>query len=210
MIEAARILCLAPHPDDEVLGCGGTLALAAARGARVHVAVVFDGALGDPEGHLAGADVATTRRVEAERGGSRLGIDGYRFWGLPEGHEPSEHDLGAGVARLAALVDELRPEVLLVPWEGDAHPDHRSVASRATRLVASGAYDGEVWGFEVWAQLSPDLLVDVSLAWPAKLEALAEHRSQLAYADLQAHATELATRFGGGHCEAFRRLGRCA
>ena len=58
MIEAARILCLAPHPDDEVLGCGGTLALAAARGARVHVAVVFDELQGLAPLHVARKVVA--------------------------------------------------------------------------------------------------------------------------------------------------------
>ncbi len=210
MIDAERILCLAPHPDDEVLGCGGTLALAAARGASVHVLVVFDGALGDPDGRHAGRDLVAQRRAEAERGGAWLGVERYHFWGLPEGHEPSPHDLQEGVRRLAALVRELRPEVLLVPWEGDAHPDHRSVARLAAALLEGPGFAGEVWGFEVWAPLEPEALVDVSVAWEAKLRALAEHRTQLAYADLAARARELATRFGGAPREAFRRLGRCA
>jgi LmbE family N-acetylglucosaminyl deacetylase len=210
MIDGRRILCLAPHPDDEVLGCGGTLALLAARGASVHVVVVFDGALGDPAGLHPGRDLAGLRRVEAERGGAWLGVERYHFWGLPEGHAPSQHDLEAAVHRLDALVRELEPDVLLVPWEGDDHPDHRSVARLAAALLEGPGFTGEVWAFEVWSPLAPEELVDVSGVWETKLRALSEHRTQLAYADLLARATELATRFGGAPREAFRRLGRCA
>ena len=216
MIEAERILVVAPHPDDEVLGCGGTLALCSERGASVHVLVVFDGAAGDPEGRFEREGYVDRRRAEARAGGARLGAERYTFWNLPEGHLVSEEELALGAKRLAELVREVRPDLILAPWEGDAHPDHRTVA-RAVQLMlreepcgargpGSGRPAFEAWGFEVWSPLEAELLVDVSSVWEEKLAALGEHLTQLAYDDLIEKTTALATRHEAGLLEAFRRL----
>lgn len=213
MIEAESWLVVAPHPDDEVLGCGGTLALAAERGARVHVVVVFDGAAGDPEGRFERAGYVERRRREARAAGARLGLVDYSFWNLPEGHLASEHDLDAGARRLGALIDELRPDVVLAPWAGDDHPDHRIVARAVQRLIEHAGHARHCappplgfWGFEVWSPLEPQHLVDVSTVWERKLDALRRHVTQLAYDDLAEKVTALATRHDAGLLEAFVQL----
>ena len=206
MIDPRRVLVVAPHPDDEVLGCGGTLALLAERGASVHVLVVFDGAAGDPEQRFEPDTYVARRRAEACAGGARLGAEDYTFWDLPEGHLVSEAELAAGAARLAALVREVRPDLLLAPWEGDAHRDHRTVARAVQRMLRDHPFRGEAWGFEVWTPLEAEHLVDISSVWDAKLAALEEHGTQLAYEDLIEKMTALATRHEAGLLEAFRRL----
>jgi len=210
LIDADRILVVAPHPDDEVVGCGGTLALAAARGAVVHVVVVFDGALGDPEGRFEPSDYTERRRREAERAGAHLGIERYTFLGLPEGHLATDAELDEGAARLAQLVAEIEPDVILAPWAEDDHVDHRTVARAVERLVQQHAFTGEVWGFEVWSHLAPEHLVDVSSVWTEKVAAMQAHESQLAYADLEGQMTALASRWGTGLHEGFARLGASA
>lgn len=207
MIESQSILVLAPHPDDEVLGCGGTLALASESGARVHVLVVFDGAAGDPDGHFESSTYAQRRRREALAAGERIGVSGYTFWELPEGHWATEAEIDAGALRLQALIAELRPEVVLAPWEGDGHRDHQTVARTLRRVLERNTdVDFEAFGFEVWTPLRADHLVDVSSVWQRKVAALREHETQLAYSDLVEQVTSLATRHQAGWLEAFSRF----
>ncbi len=210
MIDAKRILVVAPHPDDEVLGCGGTLSLCTGRGAHVHVLIVFDGAAGDPQGKFESADYVARRQREAEAGGRSLGLTNYTFWGLPEGHLASSEELDQGAERLAELVARLQPELVLAPWVGDGHRDHRTVAEAVSRWLSLAEGGGremgiDVWGYEVWSELPPDQLVDVSGVWPRKVEALEQHQSQLAYADLLAQMRCMAQRDGSGQYERFQR-----
>lgn len=205
---AGRVLALAPHPDDEVIGCGGTLALHAAQGDEVSVLVAFDGAAG------LGPDAGPrARRAEAVRGGDRLGVARYVFWDYPEGHEPSEVELVGAVRRLAELLRALRPDVVYAPWVGEHHLDHHVLARCARLAAALVGFGGELWGYEVWTPLVPTRVVDVTPVWDAKARALREHASQLARRDLVRAALGLnaqrslylsgRARYG----EAFRPLG---
>jgi LmbE family N-acetylglucosaminyl deacetylase len=204
----ARALCLAPHADDEVLGCGGTLALHRAQGDDVRVVIAFDGRLGLPHG--AGPEL---RCAEAQRGGAILDLSDYVFLGYPEGHEPSSADLEQAAERLRAIVADFGPDVVYAPWVGEEHLDHSSLA-RAACLALEG-FAGEAWGYEVWTPLVPERVIDVTPVWERKLASLAEHASQLAHGDLEARMRGLATlrgvhlHDGGRYGEAFQPL-RCA
>ena len=191
----ARVLVLAPHPDDELLGCGGVLALHARRGDDVRVLVAFDGRLG-----LAPGVDPRVRRDEALAAGRELGVGAYEFWDHPEGHEPGPAEFDAAVERVAQRVRELAPDVVYAPWSDDAHVDHR-VLSRVTRAaLARVRFDGRALGYEVWSACPADVVLDIASVWEQKLAALACHRSQLARTDLVRLATDNARRAG-------RRLG---
>jgi LmbE family N-acetylglucosaminyl deacetylase len=158
-----RVLALAAHPDDEVVGCGGLLALLADRGADVRVCFATDGEAtkGSP---LAPAEVGRLRRAEAEAASRVLGLRAPRFLGLPDGRLAEQaEELRAGVA---AVVGELRPDVVLSPWELDGHPDHRAVHAAVPGGVA-------VWGYETWTPLPPSWVVDVTSVYERKEAALA-------------------------------------
>jgi LmbE family N-acetylglucosaminyl deacetylase len=156
-----RVLALAAHPDDEVVGCGGLLALLADHGAEVHVAFATDGeaTIGSA---ATPAEVARRRRAEAEAAARVLGTKPPTFLGHPDGAVDAEA-LGPDVRR---LIDELRPEVVIAPWEHDGHRDHRAVAAS----IPGGV---EVWGYETWTPLVPNRLVDVSSTFARKEQALA-------------------------------------
>ena len=202
-----RVLCFAPHPDDEVLGAGGTLCLHAAAGDPVTVAVAFDGRLG----LASGADPAVRKR-EALAGGAHLGLREYEFLDYPEGHEPTAAELEQAVARLARVLRERSPEVVYAPWPGEEHRDHRVVARAAALALAWVGFSGTALAYEVWTPLVAERVVDVSPVFEKKLAALREHASQLAHTDLVRIAHERASERGqllprgARHGEAFARL----
>jgi LmbE family N-acetylglucosaminyl deacetylase len=121
LIDSKRILVVAPHPDDEVIGCGGTIALCAERGAEVHLLVVFDGAAGDPEHKFEAHSYVAKRQAEARAAGEQLGVSQYTFWDLPEGHLATEAEVEQGAERLRSFVNEVQPDLILAPWWGDNH-----------------------------------------------------------------------------------------
>lgn len=177
---AGRVLMFAPHADDDVIGCGGTLAQHAAQGDPVHVVVVYDGRRGDSlEAHDPEAYVAL-RRAEALRAGAHLGLSDYEFWDYPEGHQPGPAELSAAGERVAQSIRSQRPDVIYAPWVGEQHIDHH-VLARVVRLgVARSGFQGRVLGYEVWTPLVPTLIVNISAWFEAKAAALGEHVSQQA------------------------------
>ncbi|HTF87758.1 MAG TPA: PIG-L deacetylase family protein [Planctomycetota bacterium] len=187
-----RVLVCAPHPDDEVLGCGGTIILHAAQGDPVHVVVAFDGLLG-----LAPEWPRDTRKKEAGRAALALGLRPYQFLDHPEGHVPTPAEFETGVRQMAELIDALVPDTIYAPWPGEAHVDHKTLARvvyRARQIVNSKA---EVWGFEVWTPLRADRVIEISGVWQKKLAALEVYESQLGTTNLTLQAEERARSRGG-------------
>lgn len=182
--QRGRVLLLAPHPDDDVISCGGTACLHAEQGDPVRVVIVFDGAAGDPERRFDPAELVETRKREALAGGAHLGLRDYEFWGYPEGHEPGPRELCAGAERLAELVHAFRPDVVYAPWIGEYHLDHHVLARVARAGLALAGFAGRAWGWEVWTPLVPTLVVDVTRVWERKVAALREHASQFVYGDV--------------------------
>jgi len=208
-----RVLLLAPHADDDVLGAGGTCALHVLQGDPVHVVVTYDGVAGDPEHRFDPDELRRRRQTEARAGGAHLGFTSYEFLGYPEGHLPGPAELRAAAEVLAVRVRAFRPDLVYVPWVGEHHLDHH-VLARATRLaLALTGFAGSAWGYEVWTPLVPTLIVDVSAVQARKEAALAEHASQLAYHDLATKGLALSRQRAmylsetATHGEAFAPLG---
>lgn len=201
-----RVLVLAPHPDDETIACGGTVALLADAGARIDLLVASDGEATLGSG-LPPAEIAAARRGEARRAAAVLGITDVRFLGEP--------DLGLA-GRVDALVRALRgalretaAELVLLPWFLDGTSDHRALALALAR--ARPGDEVEVWGGEVWAPLPANRLVDVSTVMDRKRSALACHATAHGAFDLEAMLGLSRYRSvqgfrGRGHAEAFLAL----
>jgi LmbE family N-acetylglucosaminyl deacetylase len=137
-----RLLVLAPHPDDEVLGAGGLIRLATAEGTRTTVVVATNGEAGVDKTH-AGADLGGRRALESRAALARLGVspDAERFLGWADGRlanawsERWTATRADGAATSAdAIVDDLRgllretsPTTVVLPMSLDEHPDHRAL-----------------------------------------------------------------------------------
>jgi LmbE family N-acetylglucosaminyl deacetylase/GT2 family glycosyltransferase len=172
------VLAIAPHPDDEVLGCGGALALHARRGDRVHVLVLSDGG-GQLEGD-ARREHAAARESESRAAAGRLGVAEIVFLGLRDGGLAAAPDL---VARLAAELERDGSELVYAPSPFEAHPDHRAACLALAAALANGPRR-TVQLFGVNRQVPANVLLDTTSVAHAKESALACFDSQRARTDL--------------------------
>jgi len=177
-------LVVAPHYDDETLGCGGLLLQFSGR-APVRVLFLSDGSGGVEEvGDR--ASYAQRRRRESDAAAARLGVTRSEHLGLLDGALGQE--LEAIEAAVERTLLEFRPALLLVPGPLEATSDHRAAftavgnvlrRARGGSALAAATADLTVLLYEVNHPGYPDLLVDVSAQMPALEEAIACYPSQL-------------------------------
>lgn len=170
-----RLIVIAPHPDDETLGCGSLIAQAVKRGIDVAVISLTDGDASHPASLLwPPKALGRLRAGEMRRALARLGAGGapVRRLGWGDGHVGRD----GGILRLRSLLVALRAGVVLVTSDADHHPDHQA-AARLTRSAVRGL-GVELILYAVWSRAgverrSPDPHRS------AKLRALAAYRSQV-------------------------------
>jgi LmbE family N-acetylglucosaminyl deacetylase len=127
---AGPVLVVAPHSDDETLGCGGTIARLAPT-VPVHIVYAADGRLSpsgaDGQPAPAADALPAIRRAEAEAAMARLGVaaDRLHFLDLPDGRLAAVRP--TLTTRLAELIRTIRPKTVLTPFRYDQHPDHLAV-----------------------------------------------------------------------------------
>ena len=164
-VRDARLLFVHPHPDDESIACGGTIARYAAGGAQTHVVTCTGGEAGENLGgiDLGGRDFAQVRRDEVAAAANVLGVTSHRFLGYRDsgmaGTADNDHpdafvraDVDEAARRLAAVVRELRPHVVVSDDENGTygHPDHvraYQVTRRAVEFAGEPGADmpGDPW-----------------------------------------------------------------
>jgi LmbE family N-acetylglucosaminyl deacetylase len=144
-----RVVVLAAHPDDEVLGVGGLLARLASIGADLTLVWATDGEASHPGSAAEPVRrMPAIRRAESAAAADVLGLEaaGRIHLALPDG------DLPQRVSEVAGALHVLlgRDDVLLAPWSGDGHPDHEA-CGRAARTVAGRPGGITVLEYPVWA-----------------------------------------------------------
>ncbi|MBM3666510.1 MAG: PIG-L family deacetylase [Actinobacteria bacterium] len=200
-----RVLVIAPHPDDESLGCAGTMALLSDQGATVTTLTASDGEATQGSS-LPAEEIARTRRAEAQRAAAEVGASAH-FLGLPDGglaQHPNE--LASGLRK---AIGELEPEAVFAPWPLDGGSDHRAVAQALAGVLDRGG--PEVWGYEVWTALVPNRFVEITAVIERKRAALGAHETAALALDLSAAEglarwRSLQTLGGRGFAEAFLAL----
>lgn len=181
-----RTLVIAPHPDDEILGAGGTISRLAAQGQEVFVAVVTTGKL-----PLFSAEATKRVQTEAARAHALLGVK-QTFWldqPAAELTEVRNADLNDAIAKVVKQVDPLS---VLSPFIGDMHVDHQLVFRSI--MVACRPYQEHyvrtVLAYEtlsetnwnapyVTAPFVPNVFIDISEHLERKISAMQEFKSQL-------------------------------
>jgi LmbE family N-acetylglucosaminyl deacetylase len=209
----SRVLVISPHPDDESIGCGGTLRRHAVQGDSVRAIFLSSG-----EGGIPGrdpAEVARIREGEAAAATAVLGLQQIEFW--------HQRDVGLCpgrtlVRRLRSVLKDWRPDIVYVTHEREWHPDHRA-AARLVRAAVVGPRSTcpppLVLTFEVWTPLEQfERLVDISPYADVKLSAIRAYLSQCAIVRFDEAGLGL-SRYrgemhnwhrGGGYAEAFGKL----
>lgn len=180
-----EVLVLAPHPDDETFGCGGTLRLLAGGETAVDVAFLTCGELGI-EGGLQSSEAARRtlgqrRMREAQAACNVLGVREVTFLDGVDAQVREQPELTLAIAELLCR----RPyQRVFCPWPGDAHDDHRATfdwLQRACRERSATAQVGpaQFWLYEVWRPLAANTLVTIDSTIDAKLRAIDQYASQL-------------------------------
>lgn len=181
--DARKVLVLAPHPDDEVFGCGGALAGLAARGASIDVLLVTDGAAGASD-EASRRAIAARRADESRAALALLGGGAVHEGGLPD------RGLGARAKELEDLVASWlarsSPDLVFAPSPVETHPDHRAVAYALLAAARRPAPDpaaatlarATIAFFEISQPFRPNVLVDITPVLDRKRAAVRAFASQ--------------------------------
>ncbi|WOK05361.1 PIG-L deacetylase family protein [Imperialibacter roseus] len=201
-----KILVVAPHPDDEVLGCGATMKKMAQSGAEVHVLVVTKGS---PKMYT--HEKVENVRAEARRAHAILGVSQTRFLDF---HAP-ELDITSNSAisrEVASVINELQIDTLFIPHRGDIHHDHSAVfkACLVAARPVGNYFVKTILSYETlseteWAPpfaddaFIPTMFINVTETFVHKMEAMECFKSQLkAFPNPRSlHTIESLARFRG-------------
>jgi N-acetylglucosamine malate deacetylase 1 len=173
-----RLVVLAPHMDDEVIGCGGTLARHVRCGADVTVVFLTDGRAGGKVS--VETDIGVTRKIEARAALEALGIQSIVFLDAADGQLAATPALAQ---RLRTILSEKRPQIVYLPFFLEEHPDHRATSILLRDATRGSGLQFLCHGYEVWTPLFPNCLVRIDEVIEAKRQSLTHYQSQLAEAD---------------------------
>lgn len=190
---ADSVLVVAAHPDDEVLGCGGTIARHADAGDQVQVLIIAEGATSrqDQRDRLQVGDELSALSQAAQTAGLILGAAGVELLDLPDNRLDSLDRLDL-IKRLEERIDRHQPQVVYVHHAGDVNVDHRRLheavvtACRPTpghpvrRLLSFEVASSSEWQPPGSAPaFQPNLFVDISVQWQRKREALLAYAREM-------------------------------
>lgn len=187
-------IVLAPHPDDESLGCGGLIAMLRNKDADVVVVVTTDGSQSHPNSKLFPPYRLTSiRKLEVENALKILGVKnteiiflGGKDASLPMSHQPGFDSL---LEKLTVIIKQRKPQLILVPYELDPHCDHRATWQLLNEALKN-AEPTKVWEYPIWLyelaeqndipKLAPSELKKLNIEnfLDAKKKAIASHISQ--------------------------------
>ncbi len=207
---SGRALVLAPHPDDEVFGCGGAIMRHIAARDPVRVVIATDGAFGATDD---AGQYARSRQQESRCAAAVLGYRDPLFWGLPDrGLEYGEHL----IRRIQTAIDDWTADLLYAPSWWEIHPDHLTLALAAAEAVRRCRRPLRLLMYEVGVPLHPNRLLDITDLRARKQAAIACFASQLAQQSYDRHVTALNTyrtytlAAGVESAEAYREMDRDA
>ncbi|MFM2305133.1 MAG: hypothetical protein RLZZ135_2546 [Cyanobacteriota bacterium] len=193
-IVTERVLVVAPHPDDETLGCAGAIALLAAQGCNVWVLVVSDGTQSHPNSRQYPAPILQQlRAAETQSAMAKLGVtsDRITFMELPDGAIPTPGtiDFNAVVDRFINYLTAVNPQTIFAPCRTDPHPDHRATwqilhAALAQAQLTPRSIEYPIWDWDPLQRSSTNSTeiqawrLDISQVVELKQQAIAAYRSQ--------------------------------
>jgi N-acetylglucosamine malate deacetylase 1 len=182
--EGERVVILAPHMDDEVIGCGGTLRKHVLNGADVTVVFLTDGRygsstlnglLGEMRRRQENALIESRKR-EARRALGTLGIHQIAFLDAEETKLAWAKELPQ---RLRQILESIRPDLVYLPFFLEEHPDHRAVSRLLLDAMNDAEFGFDCIGYEVWTPLFPNCFVKIDDTVELKKQALQHYESQL-------------------------------
>ena len=182
-----RVLIIAPHPDDEIIGVGGTIAKRAKAGDEVYVCIVTKG-----KSPLFNPDFIEQGRRECREADAKLGVKETIFLDFPAVMLETipRYELNGKVAE---VVQNIKPEEVYIPHRGDMQIDHQMVVDAAMVAVRPRGddYPKRVYAYETLSETGwnipnvtnefiPTVYENITDTYDVKMEAMSVFKSQLA------------------------------
>lgn len=187
-----KIIIFAPHPDDETLACGGTIALRLRQGYEVHIVFMTDGR----NSHLHGLGIASNptpsdlkmiRKEEAKRATSILGVKGENLIFLDFEDRMLKTNTENAVKEVKKILDGLQPCEVYCPNIKDKHPDHRATNEIVRESLLACNLCPRLYEYRIWLgrwdrycapSTNRQVTVDILEVLPIKKKAIEEYESQ--------------------------------
>jgi LmbE family N-acetylglucosaminyl deacetylase len=161
------MVVVAPHQDDEVIGCGGALALQLRSGQAASIVVLQDGADGCEDLGYSRQAMMEMRNDESRRAAAVIAAPSPVFLG-----HPVLADNDSQIAELANILLDRKADAVFIPFPLDGHPDHRT----ANRILAGAlrriSWNVRVFGYEVWGCCIPNVVLIIDDVIETKTEML--------------------------------------
>ncbi|MGV0023957.1 PIG-L deacetylase family protein [Phormidesmis priestleyi] len=206
LIAQSPVLIVAPHPDDETLGCGGAIARLRRLGCDVQVLVVSDGTRSHPNSRkYPPPALQALRQQETLTALAALGVNTATFLGLKDGAIPTAQSPGIqeAVAACCGVLQKVRPAIVFLPWRFDPHPDHRATWNLMQTALQS--FNGSprlieypIWDWDSTQRQQTQNLAQIS-GWRLNIESVIQHK-QTAIAAYRSQTTNLIDDDPDGFC----------
>jgi len=171
-----KVLVFAPHPDDETIGCGGSLVLHAKAGDPVKVVFLTNGAKGEASGATDREAYVKLRQDEAVDACGILGVTDLDFWSFEDRELAGSR---GALLRMIDLLEDFSPQLVYAPSPLEFHPDHRAGCFLLCDAIQSHSPDFDVAFYEVGQPLRVNRLVDITGVLDSKVKAMNAYESQL-------------------------------
>lgn len=188
----SAILIVAPHPDDETLGCGGAIALFRQLNLPVSVAVVSDGTKSHPNSvAYPPPKLKKLREQESLAALAILGVapEAVTFLGMPDGEVSISSESEKAIASIDQYLTKLVPSIIFLPWRKDPHPDHRASWQLFTTAIKNLATPPRLIEYPIWdwdtkqrgdfADSINAWRLNINSVLELKQKAIAQYRSQI-------------------------------
>lgn len=175
VVRADKVLVLSPHPDDDVMGCGGLLKMLSDAGSKIKTIYFSDGSRGNRSAKYSEA-LISEREEEARSAGKIIGAGEEKFLRLPHTKLVANLELAAQIRR---EIEFDKPDLLLSPSLEDLHPDHHAVAEALSISLKNYEDHLNIWLYEIWGTGRFNRLVLIDDQIEAKIEALKCHKTQI-------------------------------
>jgi len=192
-IDLGNILIVAPHPDDETLGCGGAIALLKLFNYPVQVLVISDGTQSHPRSRKYPASALQQLREQETIAALKiLGVDAAdtTFLQLPDG-KISDLISETTCAACGTYLKAALPKTIFLPWRYDPHPDHRATWQLIYKAVSKLSFTPRIIEYPIWdwdqeqrgtvksAAKITGWRLDISSVVELKQQAIAQYQSQI-------------------------------
>ena len=162
------MLVVAPHQDDEAIGCGGALALQVRAKASAYVVMLQDGADGHDDLGFERQALTDLRNEESRRSAAAIGMEPPKFLN----HADLVADSVQAAGEVRSILMERRVDAVFVPFFLDAHPDHRTANYILADALGGIGWDVRVFCYEVWGLTFPNVILVIDDVMDQKMKML--------------------------------------